>query len=192
MTYTVIVKRYAPFTTFGGGYHGDGRNSAKLAGSARTWGFITFDLETGVIKKSALSSPTWKTAKPEEKKTQTPRITVTTRSFQAGKELNFTAHTEGSNPMVKGSPDIDTFIDIRYRSGKIDGCLRGDDFPNAEVFLVQGELTASQQKTSPACIDAQELCHFQTKWGPNRGPFTRLFGAHAKQFLKAFNADICI
>lgn len=183
MTYTLVFKRYAPFTSFGGGFHGDGRKWPDLNGTARTWGFVHFDL-SGVSGYSAKSSPTWHSSWESMRSTQTPSMSVKTHQSTVG-ELTFIAHSAGANPMVPGSPDIDTFVDIRYRAGKIDGCVRGDGFPSFEAFLVPGKFKG---ETCP--VEYQTLAHWATPYGPFEGPSSKLFGAHEGQFLTAFNKSV--
>ena len=185
MIYTVVFKRYAPFSSFGGGYHGDGRITPSLLRTARTWGFVTFGLSEGVISSSTMSSPTFKVDEPSKRKTGIPRIKVkTTRKTDT--QLEFSAHTAGANPMVSLSPDIDTFLDIRITETEIHGCLRGDDFPSAEVYLQVGASGVG----SLICSKSQLLYHFQTPYGGIKGPFTRLFGTHQGQWIGAFNKRI--
>jgi hypothetical protein len=112
--------------------------------------------------------------------------------------------TAGANPMVPGAPDIDTFVDVSFGWGigtltagghvwhasfaagasimtlTVHGEVRGDNFPNAEVFLMdmhgRGVL----------------LFDYRTGGGPDTGPFTRLSGAHAGLVLGSFSTSIMI
>lgn len=180
MSYTLVFKRYAPFKSFGGGFHGDGRAGADLSGTARTWGFVQFNIN-GASNWFARSSPTWHTVAPGTRSTQTPDISMRIGA-RGGDELTFTAHTAGANPLVPGAPDIDTFVDIRFRPGNIDGCVRGDGFPNFEAFLVPGAFMGD------SCPDTYvTLSHWATPHGPLDGPARRLFGSHSGQFLTAFH-----
>lgn len=189
MVYTVVFKRYAPFSTFGGGFHGDGRVLPSPFASARTWGFVSFELSQGVIGFAAMSSPTWHKWTPGNKDTQKPSIKLS-REKKSGTELTFTAHTAGANPQTPGyvTPAIDTFLDIRLTPTEINGCLRGDDFPSAEVYLLSGEVNPN----SLQCSHHQLLCHFATPHGGLEGPATRLWGKHGGQWLTAFNKKLTI
>ncbi|MEE9491876.1 MAG: hypothetical protein V3W04_00660 [Gammaproteobacteria bacterium] len=187
MSYTIVFKRYAPFTSFGGGFHGDGRVTPSLTGSARTWGFITFSLSSGIIGYSAMSSPTFHTAASSVRRTGRPTISVSSIK-RTPSSLQFSAQTAGSNPMAPGAPDIDTFIDVLITNTQVNGCLRGDDFPSAEVYLQDGRSGA----TSLMCSKHQLLCHFGTPHGALQGPGTRLFGAHRGQLIGTFSRVINI
>jgi len=93
--------------------------------------------------------------------------------------LKFTVQTAGANPLVPVvAPDIDTFVDIVVTFGehvRYVGTVRGDDFPNGEVFVVEPE--------------GREvlLFDYRTGGGRNTGPLTRLAGSHADQHLGAFD-----
>ena len=80
--------------------------------------------------------------------------------------------------MVPMAPTIDTFVDayviFRERTLQIEGTVRGDDFPNAEVFVVD------RMGGSVLLFD------FKTSGGQQTGPMTRLWGAHEKQLLGQF------
>jgi hypothetical protein len=75
----------------------------------------------------------------------------------------------GANPLVPGSPDIDTKLDM---SGQVNsqqvcysGHLYGDAFPNAEAFVINSHMQALM------------LLTFATDADRNIGPFTRLPGS---------------
>jgi|HubBroStandDraft_1064217.scaffolds.fasta_scaffold134884_2 hypothetical protein len=84
--------------------------------------------------------------------------------------LNGTLHLgfSGSNPLVPGSPDIDTNVNFTavLNSGQVcySGSLYGDEFPDAEVFA----LNSTNQATM--------LLTFTTPGGPNSGPVIYLPG----------------
>ena len=81
--------------------------------------------------------------------------------------------------MVPAAPDIDTFVDfgvewigngLRFR-----GSVRGDDFPNAEIFVLDSK--------GFGCL----LFDGRTTGGQDTGPLTRLAGSHESQNLGSFN-----
>ena len=182
--YWLVFRRYAPFESFGGGFEGDNRTiaSPNLNDSARTVGAVEFAPgHVGAV--SAFSSGTeyvgggkWiaKLLGKHYSKVNAS-VSVTTRSIEA---VNFTAQTAGSNPMVPLAPAIDTFVDVRAVFGagrlQIEGTVRGDDFPNAEVFVVDRFGGTSL------------LFEFATTGGKDTGPATRLWGTHAKQEIGTF------
>jgi hypothetical protein len=97
--------------------------------------------------------------------------------------ISLTASTAGSNPMFLGvAPDIDTFVDFRAEwigtGVRFTGVLRGDDFPNAELFVLDSR--------GVGCL----LFDGRTTGGEETGPITRLAGAHASQRLGTFNCAI--
>lgn len=174
MSYELIFKRYAPFSSFGGGFHGDGRSTPSVDGSARVWGMVTFAVGAGVIKYSAKSSPTYHIAAPSIVTTQTPGMTVSV-TVNTPQRLSFVAHTAGSNPMVPGAPDIDTFLDLDMEI--CDGApvlsvrMRGDAFPNGEAFV---------RKDGGA---VETVIDFQTPYGGLAGPAFHLMGTHSSTVL---------
>jgi hypothetical protein len=80
--------------------------------------------------------------------------------------------------MLLGATDIDTILDVRVEwianTLRVQGSVRGDDFPNAEVFVLDAE--------EKGCL----LFDGRTTGGQNSGPITRLAGAHDGQRLGSF------
>ncbi len=183
MAFQLIFKRYAPFNYFGGGFHGDGRTTASLVGSARTWGIVDFDIDKGVIKYSARSDPSWHKLAPSIKRTGVPKIVLSKEKLSPNR-LVFTAHTAGALP-IPGAPPIDTFVDfdIDSSTGTIvaKGVLRGDNFPNAEVFI-------KSMKSNKSIL----LFHFKTDGDKETGPVTRLFGTHASLKFGTFSKKVSL
>lgn len=184
VAYILDFRRYAPFTSFGGGFHGDGRSSANFAGTFRTRGVITFDPVAGTASGVGSSGVSYHVAAPSIRKTGTTTCAVTGVT-KAGSVFRFTAATAGALPLIPGAPDIDTFVDFTATiSGSgitFSGTVRGDNFPNAEVFVYPtGALT-----TPPAAV-----FHFATTGDRNLGPMTRLAGSHASKVLGSFTGRI--
>ncbi len=176
MAYTLVFRRYAPFTTFGGGFEGDVRTgpSTSPSASSRTIGTVPFDpsgpgILVGSSSGTAYGSGPKKYSKVTVKLVNKPAVP---------NELNFTASTAGANPMVPGAPDIDTFVDIKVAFGgslmRFSGAVRGDNFPNAEVLVFDDAGTGAL------------LFDYRTSGGRNTGPFTRLMGDGAGQTLGSF------
>lgn len=192
MIYGFFFRRYAPFDTFGFGYEGDGRDAAStsLTATARTIGAINF-APGNVGELSGTSSGTgfagFGKAIQQRLGTRHSKVTssvhVTTRSVDC---LRFTAQTSGANPMVpapsKLVPAIDTFVDVHivFRSNTIEisGTVRGDSFPNAEIFATDAKGQSIM------------LFEYATTGGQNTGPFTRLVGSHSDQILGEFSKRI--
>lgn len=85
----------------------------------------------------------------------------------------------GSRPL-EGTPDIDSFLDIEVAStgGRItfSGTLRGDGFPNAEVFVLD------DRGTGIALVDYRTASN-------EAGPLYRLFDTGEKNTLATFRQE---
>ena len=185
MLYSLWVRRYAPFDSFGGGYEGDGARGAStsMAVTARTIGGCSFgpgSVGPGTAKSSGTDHFLWPFSRAHAKVNADVSVQTSTTST-----VRFILHTEGANPLAPpGAPDIDTFIHMSATFGPtamhLDGEVRGDDFPNAEVFIYDG--------TGQSMM----LFEFATDGGRNSGPFTRLFGAHSDQVIGSFCKHIAL
>jgi hypothetical protein len=182
--YTLVVRRYAPFESFGGGFEGDNRQfSTSMIVTARTVGVVTFSAVAGAAitgngysDGSSYVGP-WAVRKSHHlgaigKHIGQVRVLVS-RVHSGGGKVEFTVETSGNLPLKdvmlhrsianaidkanawirpgtphpQGSPNIDTFLD--FRAGlevghmNVEGVLRGDSFPNAEVFLLDARHNAA-------------------------------------------------
>jgi hypothetical protein len=112
-----------------------------------------------------------------------------TRTRRAGPGLiEFEASSAGGNPLIPGSPDIDTNLIARFDFGfgspplmRITGEVFGDNFPNLEVFLV-----CYRSGNTALLIDGR------TTGGRRTGPITRLAGGHAKQSLGKLSGTLLL
>lgn len=181
MTYTLCFRRYAPFDSFGFGFHGDGRTEPDITASARTTAIIEFDVSGGVANIAGESGASYHTLFPDYQKTGLTSVTLSHLRSDAG-TLTFTAHSAGALPLIPGAPDIDTFVDLTATTTaaglRVFGRVRGDTFPNASVFVF---------KTADAAGPPNAIWHYETTGGRNTGPMTRLPGAHAGTSLGGFN-----
>jgi hypothetical protein len=190
LSYTLFFRRYAPFESFGGGFEGDARSvaSTNLSDTARTIGKVQFApgmigvvigessgtsfVGVGALIQNILGRHTSKV---------TSSVSVSTKSLDC---VRFTAQTAGANPMIPGAPTIDTFIDFHVAfsntSVVFQGTVRGDNFPNAEVFVTD----------SQGC--ALMLLDFSTSGGQTTGPIIRLAGSHANQKIGEFNYRVSL
>ena len=138
------------------------------------------------------------------KHTATVSSQLSSRIISSNK-ISFTASTAGANPMIpsipigtgggpvpyghgatiKLAPDIDTFIDFKTEwlttkanSIKFSGTVRGDTFPNLEVFV----------------LDANDkgilLFDGRTAGGQTTGPLTHLPGSNSRKNLGQFSQII--
>jgi hypothetical protein len=184
MRYRLYVRRYAPFGSFGLAFEGDHRAgpSVSLSDTARTIGEFII-LRTGISSPRGWSSGTRMVGPGAALGSSTASVSATIRSSAPiARGFRASLHTAGANPMVPGAPDIDTFVDISFSWGigelVISGEVRGDNFPNAEIFLLDAA-------GNPAL-----LFDFRTGGGRNTGPFTRLAGSHERQTLGSINTRI--
>ena len=188
MIYGLFFRRYAPFATFGGGFEGDNRDtgSTSLSASARTIGALNFAPGNvgNMIGDSSGTSYAGFGAFVERMLGRhvshvTSSVSVSTRTVDT---LRFTAQTAGANPMVPLAPAIDTFLDMQivFRDQAIEfsGKMRGDDFPNAELFVTD------------ATGQAVMLFEFATSGGRTTGPMTRLAGDHSSVVLGSFSKRV--
>jgi len=183
--YWLVFRRYAPFESFGGGFEGDNRKTAStsITDSARTVGAVEFAPgQIGQVR--GFSSGTEyvgvgkKIAEALGRHFSKVNASVSVKSKSVD-TLRFSAQTSGANPMVPLAPAIDTFIDARItfaeRRLQIQGTVRGDDFPNAEIFIID--------RFGGAAL----LFEFETTGGKETGPMTRLWGAHKKQVIGSYS-----
>ena len=144
--YPITVRSFAPFSSFGFGYHGDNRGySTNASATARVHQQINFDTDKSGISTRAWSSPTFRTDNPSGAKTANPSVEFTENlsisSSGSSKNFSFGTHSAGSNPDIKGSPDIDVFSNFSITDNKktgsltISGSLTGDNFPSTEAFI---------------------------------------------------------
>jgi hypothetical protein len=190
MSYFLVVRRYAPFSSFGGGFEGDVRvaGSVNPNATARTIGVITFDA-LGVQAFMGFSSGStfegagqWISRKIGRSFAQVK--TVLSNESTALSSISFTVHTAGANPLVPiAAPDIDTFVDVSVTFDPnglvVSGHVRGDSFPNAEVILLDEALSG------------ELLFDFHTSGGRQTGP-ARLFGANAASSLGRFQSSVAV
>ncbi len=183
MSYLLVFKRYAPFESFGGGFHGRGDSRPSYPDVARTWAGVPFDRSGVTGAGVGAASPTTHRTTRSSEYISNVRVTVTNARLDDGLVL-FTAHSAGSNPhpIAVGAPDIDTYIDacIHFNGNglTVSGVVRGNDFPNLEVFL----------KTPTDRIHL--LHHWETSHGGLSGPFRRLWGRKEKQVITRFSTDV--
>jgi hypothetical protein len=193
MIYGLFFRRYAPFDTFGlFGFEGDSRDKAStsLTVTARTIGALNFapgNVGNMAGESSGTTLAGW--GKPIQRmlgtyhSKVTSSVSVETRSIDC---LRFTAQTAGANPMIPfgAAPPIDTFVDVqvvfRPTAIELSGIVRGDNFPNAEIFVTDAQGQSVM------------LFEYATTGGRNTGPFTRLAGTHADQVLGDFSKRVPI
>lgn len=177
--YRLFFRRFAPFKSFGGGFEGDNRShSTSLKQTSRTSAHVKFN-KAGVIGQTGHSSGTeWIVG------SGTGKVSVkTTFKHATGGTVVFRTSSAGSNPLVPGAPDIDTFITCAAgftpAELMVSGQVHGDGFPHAEVFIMDWKDSAHM------------LMEYSTRSGW-AGPFHRLFGSNDKNKLGTFRAKIAL
>lgn len=139
--YPITIRSFAPFKTFGGGFHGDNRGYSTGDVSARVHQRINFDTDKTTLRTNVWSSPTSHRFLPGSR-TETPSVSIGEFSISQGdgsRTFDFDTHSKGANPMVPGSPNIDVFSDFSITESdgmlSISGSLTGDNFPSTEAFI---------------------------------------------------------
>jgi hypothetical protein len=216
--YSLYVRRYSPFRSFGGGFEGDNRGfTTDLHVTSRTVGVATFSPRSGApVAFAGYSTGSSWVGPGEVRKSHRlgsiglhvgqVRVTIL-NGLCLPNGVSFTLHTEGNlplkdiffhriiadgadklnsklrpgSPRPQGTPDIDTFVDFKatFSGDKalFEGVVRGDGFPNAEVFMLDTSL------------QVVALLDYRTKSGA-AGPLHRLFGSHASNRLASFRLEI--
>jgi hypothetical protein len=199
-----FVRGYAPFRRFGGGYAGDERSaSVDTRATARLWYVLTVN----VAGMTRISTNTW--SDESHGHGWFPRALFATAPLSAGIDHNgtvvgrgiptqrtgFTAigrpghgfavavDLAGPNPLVGMAADIDIQLNMRVEKDRnglaVAGNLRGDGFPNAEVFL------------RDAAGDAVFVHTYETPGGADTGPYEYLPG-HNFRMMGSFHKRIAI
>lgn len=166
--YQLCVRTFAPWKTFSG-FEGDNRSfSTSPDATFRTGGFIVFDIEAGSIVEGpeGLSSGT-RVDEDDAKVFAEVKADVDDLNSHLG-VLRFSLSTAGSNPIIPLSPNIDIELGfmafINEGNLFVEGVLRGDEFPNAEVFI-------RDSKGNPFILTT-----FQTPFKSTTGPLFALPG----------------
>ena len=170
----IIIRSFAPFDSFGGGFKGDGEgrgfSSDPVGPTARINARIRINADNKTVIASFVRSD------PSECSTNLSvcgLVTLLTgRSVAVGDPTlsvtttakGFDIKLAGANSLVPGSPDIDLRLQLSLgKDGSLSGVLSGDAFPNAEVLIGR-----------PGSVPEFAI-RFQTESGPFGGPFIDLF-----------------
>jgi len=148
--YTIIVRKFAPFKTFAGGWRGDSRGfSNKRYASSRINLYMTLETSSGQLMHEANSDRTSTTLFPDRHWQQHPDADVP--EFADG-ALNadgsiywdWIATASASNPAI-ASWDIDVranihvFEDVDNNALTISVRLMGDGFPSSEALVTDAK-----------------------------------------------------
>ena len=163
--YLVYFGSYAPLS---GGFEGDTTDPEvghRIGVAARVW------LVRGEVR---LTKPTYSgTEHHSTGITEKGQLRARLRNrMRLPNGLKFSIHLSGSNPVGPGSPDIDLTLDMKLwkSEGAIvaPSSLRGDEFPNTEVFI--------EDETGRAEV----FLTFETQTG-RFSPFRRIWGEGRSQ-----------
>lgn len=187
--YFLVVRRYAPYTTFGGGFEGDSRTEATVnpLASARTIGVAAFTLRNVAGYEGTSSGSTFDGAGEWVRKVigrHYSHVTAEISNVDKGRDsISFTLYTAGANPLVPIiAPDIVTYVDFKASFGGpgvlLSGTVRGDTFPNCEVFALDCRANGAM------------LFDYRTSGGRNFGPL-RLLG-QKDSTLGLFNVRVAL
>lgn len=190
--YGLWFRRYAPFATFGsvgiGEFEGDTRTSASgsISDSSRTYGCVLFDRSRAVRANGGSSGTILFPKFGGPIHGMATVKTVFRLILSKTGAIEFTAGTEGGNPLVPGAPEIDTVVTAKIDFSTpnrmaISGEVFGDNFPNLEVFV-----HCYRSRTSAILVDGR------TTGGRDSGPGTRLFGAHTTHRIAKFDAALSL
>jgi RHS repeat-associated protein len=190
--YPITIRSFAPFSSFGFGFHGDNRGySTSANASARAHQRINFDTDKTSMSAQAWSSPTYMSSNPNGAKRALPSIEFTNGlSIKDGgdsKTFGFGTHSAAANPKTPhGTPDIDVFSNFSITENKkagtlsLSGQLTGDNFPSTEAFI--NDPSGQGLFLGVGQIGADV--------GRNTGPFTELPGQNSDNPITSFNLTI--
>ncbi len=193
----LYFRRYAPFARFGranpyslgfGTFSGDNRSvSTSLNVTSRTYGVVMFN-RFGIGHTFANADRTHFHPTIGSVVVGTSKVskTVVRTTLQGPDQFGFRASTAGNNPLIKPSPDINTFVDAEFDFGtptklKIRGEVFGDNFPNLEVFLL-----CYRSSHTALLLDGR------TSGSASAGPATRLLTSHEWFSLGKFSSELSL
>jgi hypothetical protein len=200
--FSMTVRRFAPFESFGGGFEGDAKSRHIPAANDGTGGFSTDPNATSrtsltiAVEGQVITQPTGHADLSRHPLLGESRAEVRTSSTSApasSTDGELDAQSAASMPLtlangrlsfVPWAPDIDSDVELSYEQKphalEVAGDVWGDRFPNAELFLSDRSGTSVMMGT------------FQTQAGA-AGPLLELFGAGARvpaSELIGFHAEI--
>jgi hypothetical protein len=178
--YYVYMRRFAEPESFGGGFSGDNRRAgASLDATSRTSGSFILETDGRGTVLNVCSDPTHHVTGLTG--TAHPTATLVNGISEENGKPFITFTTAGSNPVVPGSPDIDSRLDLQAeedsRSITLSGTLSGDPFPSGEVFIVDSR------------GNSVLLTSFMSPFDATTGPFIYLPGS-GDSTLASFQVNV--
>jgi hypothetical protein len=163
------VRSYAPFSQFGGGFHGDNRGpSTSPQATSRIAVSLIFNPQTGKVGKPMPSSSGTTFLPLNWRDKAEPRVTLVGVA-RVTNGISLRLDLAGSNPLLRRiAPDIDLHATMSFtlEGGylRVLAHLTGDRFPNAEMFVADDR------------GQARMLMTYETTSGPLGGPAFALPG----------------
>ena len=150
--YPVHIRSFAPFKTFGGGFHGDNRGYSTKLGAQEVSGGVTSRVQQSFTadpaKGTVAGTKTW--SDPSSHST----LPLGTKTAEASgraegtfahsptvSKATITSEMAGANPLVPGSPDIDVKSNLTLTENlekgilSVEASMKGDRFPAAEMLI---------------------------------------------------------
>lgn len=190
--YPITIRAFAPFSSFGFGFHGDNRGySTSSSATARVHQQINFDTDKSGVSARAWSSPTFLTANPSGSERAIPSVSFT-KGLSIGtkgdsKTFEFGTSVAAANPKTPaGTPDINIFSNFSISENKksgsltVSGTLTGDNFPSTEAFI-------KDPSGKSVFLGIGQIAEGV---GRNTGPFTELPGENSTNPITSFNITI--
>ncbi|MBO9584425.1 MAG: RHS repeat-associated core domain-containing protein [Flavobacterium sp.] len=145
--FPISIRSFAPFSSFGGGFHGDGANrgfTTSASATSRVKQTVTVDPTAGTysgLKTSSDPSSHPILGSATEKPSGSISDFKQTQNKDGSSTVSFSSSMSGANPLVPGSPDIDVKTNFtmteNMKAGTLDVSISqtGDKFPAAETFM---------------------------------------------------------
>ena len=145
--FPIFIRSFAPFKTFGGGFHGDGENRGFTTSSTATSRVAqTFTMDASTHSYSGLKTWCDPSSHPVlGSATEKPTGGISDFKYTANQDgsntVSWSSTMSGANPLVPASPDIDVKTSFslteNVKAGTLDINVNqtGDRFPAAETFI---------------------------------------------------------
>ncbi len=142
-TYSLELRSFAPFEKFGHGYDGDKRGFSLASNSSSRIHAVTqidphnASASTLQVHSDVTKGPRFFVGAQGEGRSNSVG-NVTSSAVPLGAQYQI--HASGSNPLIKGAPDIDIHADVTVTQPtpgaiKISATLTGDKFPASELVI---------------------------------------------------------
>jgi hypothetical protein len=199
-TYKIEIRRFAKPTIFGGGFKGDSPDFiANPDVTSKTRLEMTFGMDpTGDFSYSATASKSraigdfakwisFVTSGPfEPEYVKTAAVSSEAKLKVLGEGvIAVSGHSAGANPLVSGSPDMDTYV-------RVIAAVNNKDKPSERILFITGELRGNPFLWAEIVIED----HFENRLllgtfdASSRSPYADLFGSDIANHVLDFGMDI--